>query len=177
MISAASSQHEKILTAFIQAILRYFDQITGISAQTETPYLQKGPSEIMDVTGIIGLSGDTQGCVYFTSPEEKLNNLLAFIGERDISDELRCDIAGEIANTFAGNARRILGPGFMIAVPLVILGKPERIVWPKETETFVIPIIWQQMRSLLIICLGGKPLPPNAHFHTRAEEDMETEID
>ena len=162
MTAPDSEKQEKVLAAFVKAVLHYFDQMTGIPATTDTPYLQRGPSEVMEITGIIGISGDLQGCVYFTATDGMLDQLLAFAGEPNPDDEIRCDIAGEIANTFAGNARRTLGPNFMLAVPVVLQGKPERIVWPKETETFVIPISWQQTRSLLIICLGGSPMPPGA---------------
>jgi len=147
-----------MLTVFIRAILHYFEHMVGIPAETDAPYLLEGDPETMHYTAVIGISGDLQGCIYFTAPKGMLNQLLNHIHEPDPTDELRCDMAGEVANTLSGNARKQLGPGFMISVPVVVLGKPERFVWPKNTACFVIPIRWQQTRALLMVCLTNAPV-------------------
>jgi chemotaxis protein CheX len=158
MISTDSTLRQETLPVFVQSIMHYFDHITGVPAETETPYLQEGNSDVSDVTAIIGVSGDLQGCVYYTAPREMLDQLLGFIAEHQPTDELRCDMAGEVANTLSGNARKQLGSGFMISVPVVIQGKPERFVHYKGTACFVIPILWKKMRSLLKICLVEAPV-------------------
>ena len=66
--------------------------------------------------------------------------------------ELLQDMVGEVANTLSGNARRSFGSNFMISVPVVLMGG-EKIRVPASIKTFVIPIIWRQMRSYLIVCL------------------------
>lgn len=155
----SSSLQQETLPIFVQAIMHYFDHITGIPAETETPYLQEGDGgDISDVTAIIGVSGDMQGCLYYTASHKMLDELLQFAAEHQPSDELRCDMAGEVANTLSGNARKHLGSGFMISVPVVIQGKPERLVHYKGSACFVIPIIWKEMRSLLKICLVEAPV-------------------
>jgi chemotaxis protein CheX len=149
--------HETTLAVFVQSIMHYFDHMAGLPAEIGTPYLLEGEAELLDVTAVIGVTGDLQGCVFYTAPIPLLDELLRFIGEYEPSDSLRCDMNGEVANTFTGNARRRLGPGFMISVPVVFLGLPKRLVWPKNTSRFVIPIMWQEKRSLLIVCLGDAP--------------------
>ena len=156
----SSTIHEQTLAVFVQSIIKYFNRMAGIAAETGTPYLLKGETEMLDVTAVIGVTGDLQGCIFYTAPVPMLDELLRHIGEYHPTDELRCDMGGEVANTFAGNARRQLGPGFMISVPVVFLGQPTLLVWPKETSRFVIPIMWQQNRSLLIVCLAdASPTP------------------
>ncbi|HWB61171.1 MAG TPA: chemotaxis protein CheX [Chthoniobacteraceae bacterium] len=154
----ATNLTQETLPIFIQAIMHYFNHITAVPAETETPYLEEGGSDVSDVTAIIGVSGDLQGCVYYTAPKEMLDQLLGFVAEDEPTDTLRCDMAGEVANTLSGNARKHLGPGFMISVPVVIQGKPERLVHYKGNSCFVIPIRWRGMRSFLKICLIETPM-------------------
>lgn len=142
------------LPVFVRAVAHYFSHIACEVAETETPFLLEGPPPMSDFTAVIGVSGDLQGCVYYTAPRPMLDRLLGFVGESQPTDELRCDMAGEVANTLSGNARRRLGPGFMISVPTVLQGRPTRLAWPRNTACFVIPIRWQEMRSLLMICLA-----------------------
>jgi len=160
MISQASSSNlrQETLPVFVQSIMHYFKHITGVPAQTETPYLQEETSELGDFTAIIGVSGDLQGCVYYTAPREMLDKILGFVAEFEPTDELRCDMAGEVANTLSGNARRQLGAGFMISVPMVIQGRPERLVTYKGNPCFIIPILWQTLRSHLMISLIETPV-------------------
>lgn len=156
--TAPSNLRQETLPVFVQAIMHYFDHITGVPAETETPYLQEGASDVSDLTAIIGVSGDLQGCVYYTAPREMLDQLLKFVAEHEPTDELRCDMAGEVANTLSGNARKQLGSGFMISVPVVIQGKPEKVVHYKGNACFVIPIRWRGLRSFLKICLMDVPV-------------------
>lgn len=157
MSSATIDLREGALPVFVQAIAHYFNHVACEPARTGTPYLLEGAPEIGDFTAIIGVSGDLQGCVYYTAQQPMLDMLLGFVGELWPTDELRGDMAGEVANTLAGNARRQLGPGFMISVPMVMQGQPTRLSWPKGTACFVIPIEWRQIRSLLMLCLADNP--------------------
>lgn len=160
MNAEALDHREDTLPIFVHAIRHYFDQVAGEPAETETPYLLEGSPEMDDFTAVIGVSGDLQGCVYYTAPQAMLDALLNFAGEFYPTDELRCDMAGEVANTLSGNVRRQLGPGFMISVPTVMQGHPKRMAWPKGTACFVIPITLRHLRSLLMLCLADHA--PNA---------------
>ncbi len=60
---------------------------------------------------------------------------------------------GEVANTIAGNARQYFGNEFLISVPTVLLGRPDKILFPRHLKNVVIPITWRSHRSYLIICL------------------------
>jgi len=155
---ASSNLRQETLPVFLQAIMHYFNHITGVPAETETPYLQETASDISDFTAIIGVSGDLQGCVYYTASRPMLDQLLGFVAEHEPTDELRCDMAGEVANTLSGNARKQLGAGFMISTPVVIQGKPERLVPYKGGACFAIPILWRELRSLLMISLVETPV-------------------
>lgn len=157
MSAVAEDPRESTLPFFVQAVSRYFHEIAGLKVEIESPYLLDGAPPISDFTAVIGVSGDLQGCVYYSAPRGMLDALLRFAGEDQPTDDLRCDMVGEAANTLSGNVRRQLGSGFMISVPVVLQGRPERLTWPKNTACFVIPIQWKECRSLLMLCLAENP--------------------
>ncbi len=57
------------------------------------------------------------------------------------------------SNTIAGNARQYFGSEFLISVPIVLFGRPDKISFPRHLKSFVIPITWRTHRSYLIICI------------------------
>jgi chemotaxis protein CheX len=145
---------EKELETFVDGTTHYFLQSAQQPAVVGSPYLvDQDASLAKDYTGIIGISGKRKGIVYFTAPSGMLRVLLTAMGESEVTHENMCDLVGEVANTISGNARRDFGAEFMISVPLVVVGEPERIVRPKKTRSFVIPIHWRNYEAQLVVCL------------------------
>ena len=91
--------------------------------------------------------------MYFTSGADQLTELLRRLGETEVGFSDHEDLVGEVANTIAGNARQYFGSEFLISVPTVLCGQPDRISFPRHLKNFVIPITWRSYRSFLIICL------------------------
>jgi len=50
-------------------------------------------------------------------------------------------------------SRRDFGKDFMISVPTVIAGEPEKVATPDNTRSFVIPINWRSHSAQLVVCL------------------------
>ena len=143
---------ESQLQVFIDGTIHYFSQASDEPADVGTPYLISDDQTVADeYTGIIGISGKRRGTVYFTAGPGLLKVLLMSLGETDLSHEFLCDLVGEVANTISGNARRSFGSDFMISVPLVVKGQPERIHSPKNLRSFVIPINWRSHQAALVI--------------------------
>src|SRR6185436_20051190 len=134
------------IKVFIDGVVRYFEKVTGEPAKVDPPYLKGEDSVTLDFTGVIGISGRHRGAVYFTSGAEQLTELLRRFADHE-------DLVGEVANTIAGNARRYFGSEFLISVPIVLFGRPDKISFPRHLKSFVIPITWRRHRSYLIICL------------------------
>ena len=142
------------IKVFIEGVVRYFKRTTGEAAEVDPPYLKGGEDSVtLDFTGVIGISGRHRGAVYFTSGAEQLTELLRRFGETEIGSSEHEDLVGEVANTIAGNARQHFGSEFLISVPLVLFGRPDKISFPRHLKSFVIPITWRSHRSYLIICL------------------------
>lgn len=146
--------HEDNLQIFIDGISRYFDHTKDNDLRLGTPYLAPNSAPIsMDYTGIIGISGASKGCVYFTAPKAMLKHLIISLGEPDTSESNMVDLVGELANTISGNARRELGKNFMISVPVVVSGAPSQIHLPAELRSYVIPTMWRSYQAAMVICL------------------------
>ncbi len=144
---------EKKLKVFLDIITNYFDQLGGDALVVKTPYLSTSKQpEVYDYTGVIGISGVQKGVVYFSATHGLLSHMLESMGESDASDDNLIDLAGEVANTIAGNARKEFGAEFHISVPLVFKGAPQSIVAPKSERCFIIPIVWRAQAGEIVFC-------------------------
>jgi chemotaxis protein CheX len=65
-------------------------------------------------------------------------------------DALR-DMAGELANTIAGNASKSFGKGYDISVPIILQGAPDKLVIKVEPPCYVLPVEWQQHKFHIVI--------------------------
>ena len=145
---------EQELRAFIDIVSQYFERQTGRLPEVGSPYLgEPSALPIFDFTGVIGISGERQGCVYVTAQRELLRQLLLHVGESDVSDNNLSDLVGEIANTISGNARRYFGPNFMISVPVVVAGNARAIQVPRSVKAYILPLRWHKLDAALVVSL------------------------
>ncbi len=146
--------NESDLRVFIDGAIHYFSTMSASPATIQTPYLRSNDDAMAhEYTGIIGISGHKKGCVYYTAPGSLLKHLLLTIGEDDTSHDAMCDLVGEVANTIAGNARSYFGSEFLISVPVVVDGKPDRIRLPQDLRSYIIPVLWRNYESAVVISL------------------------
>lgn len=144
------------LKHFVDSVLDYFKTGTGIGADVGVPYIQNSAdNELLEYTGIIGLSGKRRGGVYITSSAAFLADLVNHILKIDeVTVQVKKDMAGELANTIAGNVIEAFGNNFDISVPIVIEGAPKSLALPTVTPTFVIPILWKSHKAFLHVGLN-----------------------
>jgi chemotaxis protein CheX len=144
---------EQDLKNFADSTLGYFSQLTGKPAQLGVPYVKKPEDQLFsDFTGIIGISGNHRGGMYVTATRKFLEELLQFTGfvGAPTEDALR-DMAGELANTIAGNASKSFGKGYDISVPIILQGAPDKLVIKVEPPCYVLPVEWQQHKFHIVI--------------------------
>jgi chemotaxis protein CheX len=144
------------LEIFIKGVINYFHKLTGESVEIGVPYLM-GQEEnvLMGYTGMIGISGKLRGAIYITCREEFLAELLRKIRpDSPISEKLLSDLAGELTNTIAGNAQKVLGKDFHISVPLVLTaGMTDKSLEIKTPTTFILPFRWLAHQVSLVVGL------------------------
>jgi chemotaxis protein CheX len=147
-------EEESILKTFASSVIRYFVTTTGTAASLQTSYLGSEDEQLaLEFSAVIGISGSYRGNVYYTASRANLNDVLTAIGEKEIDDNLCGELVGEIANTFAGNAKEALGTGFMISTPFLLHGPNESVRASHGMPCFVLPIEWNNYSSRLLISL------------------------
>ena len=143
------------IQVFITGVRRYFESLRAdAKVVIEPPFIKDQERPLLEYTGIIGISGKAHGAVCFTANGLMLENILGFLNESPSSQEMLCDLVGEIANTLSGNAREEFGRDFLISVPVVATEKNSSFRFPEEGRNYVIPIIWQEQKAYLLVCLS-----------------------
>lgn len=142
------------IQVFIDSAVRYFNHLPHSHVDVGTPFLVDNAEPVaFDLTGIIHISGPSEGCVYFSARRPLLDKVLDQLGETDHDEANLRDIAGELANTLSGNARAEFGRSFEISVPLIVDGAPNMLHLPPDLRSYVIPINWDGSEAAIGICV------------------------
>ncbi|TVR06196.1 MAG: chemotaxis protein CheX [Spirochaetaceae bacterium] len=145
---------EQELKAFIDVVVRYFQEVAGEQAKMGIPTVKTGSAILLGHTGIIGISGAKRGAIYVTADRAMLAELASIIlGTTDVHDDDVLDMVGELSNTIAGNVRNVFGNTFMISVPIIVKGTPEDILMKLKPPIFTIPIRWRSHTCYLTVGL------------------------
>ena len=116
------------------------------------PHMHFGDPELLDYTSFIEIRGEYQGCIYLTSPSEMLRDVLLINGEvKDTPEHLK-DMCQEFSNVLSGNASKAFGGNWQISVPRS-LTRLEVQALDLPESTFVMPIVWRDRQSLLVVGL------------------------
>ena len=143
------------IQVFITGVRRYFESLKADSGVViEPPFIKDQERPLLEYTGVIEISGKARGAVCFTANGLMLKNILRLLNESPGSQEMLCDLVGEIANTLSGNAREEFGRDFLISVPVVATANDPSFRFPEDGRNYVIPIIWQSEKAYLLVCLS-----------------------
>ncbi len=145
---------EQRLQIFLDIISNYFNQFGREKVVVDTPYLlEKSQPRVFDYTSVITISGAQKGVVHFSATRQLLHSVLQSMGETDNSEAIYLDLAGEVANTIAGNARKEFGPEFHISVPSISKSLSKSGLLLDEGRFFIIPITWLSQVGEVLVCL------------------------
>ncbi len=147
----------EVLQVFIDVASKYFKHASTSEVVIGTPFLtQEIEPSLFDYTGVIHVSGERGGSVYFSASSGLLENLLAHLGEDGLHRENILDMVGEVANTISGNARRALGRDFVISTPTVLEGKVSKDSLNNQDRFYVIPVSWEGCEAAIITCFNTR---------------------
>jgi len=146
---------EEDIKLFVEAVQHYFKVITRLEPQITSAFLGTGDIATEEYNGIVSFTGLYNGHVVVSMPGNLLRELLALQGEGMFSDANLLDAVGEIANTVAGRARKTLGSGLEISVPLRVKGSPEGKTRVRR-HPLVITLKWQQYPATVVVDLERK---------------------
>jgi hypothetical protein len=138
---------------FRQITLDYFAKLApNEPPRLEPPYLQFGDPALLDFASLVEVRGEYDGCVYLTSPEPLLRDLLAVHREPEVSERTLDDMCRELSNVLSGNASQAFGGNWRISVPYS-LGPRDIGGLKLPGSAFVMPFRWRGAVCLLVIGL------------------------
>lgn len=132
------------INPFVGATLQAVEITANLRPTRGKPFLRSERTTQGDITGIISLSGPTQGTIALTFPGSLALKLYAqMVGEEvsELSEDVR-DAVGEIANMVAGGAKAVLsqrGSTFKISIPEIVMGKGHPIPHVGSGPALVVP--------------------------------------
>jgi chemotaxis protein CheX len=139
---------------FVQGTVHFFETATGHPATVGSPYLCIDKAAVVqDYAGVIGISGNREGKVYFTAPRGMLSVMLMCMNETDTGEQNVRDLVGEVANTISGNARRDFGRNFIISTPTICDRTNAAQAAATTGRSFIIPINWRSYSANVVVCL------------------------
>ena len=144
------SLHEAELKLFVDSVRRYFQVLTKQEPQITSAFLGTGDVDGHDFNGIVTFSGSYNGHVMVSMPPQLLRELLLLQGETDLSENNLLDAVGEIANTLGGNARKSLGAGLQISVPVKLHGS-SGVKARVRKHPYVITLRWNHQPAMVCV--------------------------
>jgi chemotaxis protein CheX len=142
--------HPTELKLFVESVRRYFQVTTKQEPQITSAFLGTGDIDGYDFNGIVTFSGAYNGHVIVSMPPQLVRELLLLQGETDLSHGNLLDAVGEIANTLGGNARKTLGSGLEISVPVKLHG-PSGVKARVRKHPYVITLRWNRQPAMVCV--------------------------
>jgi chemotaxis protein CheX len=132
----------KYINPFIHATNYLFKDFLGVGISAGKPYLKKDPKDLLEVSGLIGLAGETVGAVVLSFNRETAIEAVSKMEGHNypaLSNEV-IDGVGEMINIIAGNAKKELTEfRISISLPGVVTGTSYHIHWPEGVPIVAIP--------------------------------------
>lgn len=148
------------INPFIGATLQALEMMAAVRPERGAPFIKTDQVAKGDISGLIGLAGETTGSVAITFPEVLARHIYAnLVGEEatELNDEVR-DSIGELANMIAGGAKAELaqqGCNFQIAIPTIVVGKGHTIDHKGQGPCLVVPFTLEGEQFWLEVSLSG----------------------
>ena len=135
----------ELIVPFIKATHTVFKSMLGTEVRRKDVYIKKGYRMFGEVSGIIGLSGDTTGTCAISLPGplaiRLVEKLMGEEIEHNFNNVVVRDGVGEFVNMIAGRAKSTLANSqyhFDITLPTLISGKDHEIFHRQGTDCVVV---------------------------------------
>lgn len=132
------------INPFLEAVVSVLGTMANVEGKPGKPYVNTTRTATGDVTGIIGITGQSAGTMSLTLSKGAIllivNNML-HESYTDLNDDI-ADAVGELTNMIAGQARMHLsqqGLNFQASTPSVIMGKGHRLSHVSGSPILAIP--------------------------------------
>ena len=145
---------------FVTATVDVLSMMAMVTPTAGKPYVKKDMVAKGDISGIIGLTGDSRGIVSVSFKKDCAVSIVKNMLGGDIQDILTDvqDAVGEITNMISGQARRILAEGgttLQSGTPTVIMGKSHTISHVSSSPIMAIPFDTEFGQFTIEVSLEG----------------------
>jgi chemotaxis protein CheX len=147
---------ETELRLFVDSVKNYFTVTTRQEPQVTSAYLGSENMQGHEFNGLVSFSGSYNGHVIVSMPSRMVRELLLLQHETDLNENNLLDAVGEVANTLGGNARKQLGAGLTISVPVKFQGHRGENQGARKRvrqRPFVITLRWNHQSALVCVDL------------------------
>jgi len=128
---------------FIDATVGMFKTMLNMDCEYLTPYLlNRDTKHDWDISGIIGIAGDSKGVVVISFSEElAIEATSRLVGRKVTADDPDViDAVGELVNIVAGNAKKGLEQyRLSISLPSIVRGFDHQVAWKSDIPIVGIP--------------------------------------
>jgi chemotaxis protein CheX len=148
----------RYIKPFLFAVKNLFDTMIDLPFKLGQPTFKKEAVTSHEISGIIGISGDVEGCVVIAlSKEIALQLGSELLGETlDEIDGDCTDAIGEITNMIAGSAKtQFPEQNTSVSVPSVVVGK-HHVSYPSGIPIVSIPCTIEKGELCIDIALKPK---------------------
>lgn len=147
-----------LINPFINATTNVLSTMAFVTCKVGKPYLKKDDKAKGDVTGVIGITGDSNGTIAVTFDQASILKIVSnmFGEEMKKLDHEVADAVGELVNMISGQARRELeeiGRLFHAAIPTVISGKGHCVTHYTDGPKIAIPFSTNDGNFTIEVCL------------------------
>lgn len=147
-----ASLTEDDLRLFVDAIKHYLKTTSRQEPEITSAFLGDDTVQGFEYNGLVSFMGGYTGYVMVSMPAAMLRDLLVLQHEHNVSEANLLDAVGEIANTLAGNARKVFGPQIDISVPACLRGVQTIMVRVRK-RPYVITFRWSNYAALVCVDL------------------------
>jgi chemotaxis protein CheX len=148
----------RYVNPFLNATKHVIKTMSGVEITPGKPYVKKDLSAKGDVTGVIGVMGQTKGTISVTFTEAAILPIVSsMLGEpiTGLSVDVR-DAVGELTNMISGQARRdLVAMGMVLegAIPSVIMGRDHSVSHITGGPILAIPFTTPNGEMTVEVCL------------------------
>lgn len=121
-----------IINPFLEATVSVIKTMAFLEPVAGKPYVKNGSSATGDISGVVGITGETEGSLSITFTKGCILHIIGnMLGEeqKEINDVVK-DAVGELTNMISGDSRRRLaemGHNFQGAIPSIVSGEGHEI--------------------------------------------------
>jgi len=142
---------------FLEATVSVLKTMASLEVVPGKPFIKKESSACGDVSGIVGITGETEGSLCITFSRGCILQVVStWFGEeaKEINDEVK-DAVGELTNMISGDSRRRLqeaGYTFHGSIPAVISGPGHEVKHITRGPILAIPFSLNGMGFFVEVC-------------------------